>query len=236
MALKPFKPNDYEVPVTAQRLSSGFVVRAKSDNSTIRLIGWGTAMLIWYGLAFSGWMRTMGAGSVNGIQLELVFGLILVWLFGHAFGSWWKKRNLEPAELLLNTYPIVRGQPLELRFVRRLKNGSRLPNPGAIHWRLICAEVTKTQIGTDSTISHQVLWSAEFPEVRLNAGITTLEAKTTVQIPANMPGTLAPREVKTKGMLGLTSRTVSSWIEWRFQAVPSVSGFNDEASFSLRTN
>jgi hypothetical protein len=231
MALKTFKPNNYEEPVTAQRLSSGFVIRAKVENLNIRLIGWGSAVLIWLLLSFS-----PGPFKLNQYDFRVFIGMVLVWMFTLSVRSWWKKRNLEPAELLLSTYPVVRGQPLELRFVRRLKNGSRLPNAGAIHWRLICAEVTKTQIGTDSTISHQVLWSAEFPEVRLNAGITTLEAKTTVQIPANMPGTLAPREVKTKGMLGLTSRTVSSWIEWRFQAVPSISGFNDEASFSLRTN
>ena len=148
--------------------------------------------------------------------------------------TWWQKRNLEPAELLLNTYPIVRGQTLELRFVRRLKNGSRLPSAGMIRWRLTCTEVTKTQKGTDSTFGHQTLWSADFPAVHLSAGTTTLEARASVDIPANLPATLAPREAKTHGLLGLQSGSTSSWIEWRLQAAPSVSGFNDEAKFSLR--
>jgi hypothetical protein len=231
MPLPAFKPGDYTVPAVAQRLSSGFVIRAKAENPTIRLIGWGSAVLIWLLLSFS-----PGPFKLNEYDFRVFIGMVLVWMLWVSVRSWWQKRNLEPAELLLNTYPIARGQPLELRFVRRLKNGSRLPNAGVIHWRLTCAEVTKTKVGTDVTFAHQVLWSAEFPEVRLNAGITTLEARATVQIPASIPGTLAPREVKTSGMLGLTSRTLSSWIEWRFQAVPSISGFNDESSFSLQTN
>jgi hypothetical protein len=234
MALVPFKPSDYVVPAVAQPLSSGFVIRSKADNPSLKLIGWAAAVIGWYGFAILNLWGLWAPANGNEIDFKWFIGLVLVWMLALSVRIWWQKRNLEPAELWLSTYPIVRGQPLELRFVRRLKNGARLPSAGTIQWRLTCAECTKTVYGTDTTFSHKSLWSADFSELRLTAGITTLEARASVEVPANLPATLAPREAKTHGLLGMRTGSTSSWIEWQLQAAPSVSGFNDAAKFSLR--
>jgi hypothetical protein len=234
MALAPFKPSDYVVPAVAQPLSSGFVIRSKADNPSLKLIGWAAAVIGWYGFSIFDHANRWGQAGWDNIDFRWFFGLILVWMLALSVRTWWQKRNLEPAELWLSSYPIVRGQTLELRFVRRLKNGARLPSTGTIQWRLTCAECTKTVYGTDTTFSHKSLWSADFPEVRLSAGTATLEARTSVEVPKNLPATLAPREAKTHGLLGVRTGSTSSWIEWQLQAAPSVSGFNDAAKFSLR--
>ena len=221
MALKPYDARAYSPATAARAVSSGYVLRARAEFTTRGLIGSAVlavvcAILIPVMISFE---RQRANTGTEFIPFLVLLGALIVWSLVRLTGAWLRQRRLEPAELLLSAWPVRLAQPLGLRFKQRLKDAARIPNGGRVEWRLTCAEITKTTVGTDTTYSSHVLWSADLPAQPVSSGASSFEARAQVTLPSHLPATLEPRG--------------SSWIEWRLQVAPYVAGFNIESVFRL---
>ncbi len=233
MALKTITPSNYAAQLEASQLTSGFLLRSKSKISFVMIVLWTVILLLLYTLTLPSFITGLSKGLGEHLFPNVIWLLVSVLPLGLLFSAlknWNSQMNLEPAELLLNLYPIRRGQQLELRFLRRLKSGQTLPNSGLLEWVLSCAEVTKTKDGSSVTYSQEVLWSADFSAVRVAAGAASLEARATVDIPQHLPPSYTGAPPRLSGW---SNQSSNSWIEWKLRAALSIKGLDGEAEFVL---
>jgi hypothetical protein len=231
--MKPFAPMGSASTLEPERSSSDFVLREVNERADLALVLTGMLTVFWYTMVFltfasSGWQ------IVFSVMMTL-FGLLPLFMFFVSFRFWQRRRSLERAELKLNTWPIVRGQMLELNFSRRLKHNARVPNSGTLEWCITCSEVTRTDIGTDTTITHQVLWSLELPVHEIPMGAGSLEANASLTLPETLPASFKSDVTVGDGPNRFTKRKTSNWIEWQVQIGTEIGGFDaPESKFALR--
>jgi hypothetical protein len=222
--MKPFTPIADATILEPEKNSGVFVLREPHARSGVAVILTGFLTLFWYtviALTFS----TSGWQMIVNIILALV-GLLPLMMFFVSFQHWQQRRLLEQAELKLSAWPVSRGVPIELRFERKLKGNARTPGSGKLEWRIACAEVTRTSIGTDTTITHQILWSLELPVAPVASGANLFEVSAVITLPETMPASLEPSLTISAGPNRFTKRKTSQWIEWQVQIAIDVNTMN----------
>jgi hypothetical protein len=231
--MKPYAPIGDPKILEPERTSGVFVLREPHARSGVAVVLTGLFAVFWYtvvALTFS----TSGWTIVFSIIMAL-FGLLPLLLFYVSLQHWQQRRLLEQTELKLSAWPISRGVPIELRFERKLKGHARIPNSGKVEWRITCAEVTRTSVGTDTTITHQLLWSHELPVASVSSGANLFEASAVITLPETMPASLEPSLTTTAGPNRFTKRKTSQWIEWQVQIAIDANTMNaPESQFALR--
>jgi hypothetical protein len=231
--MKPFVPIGSASILEPERSSSAFVLREANERAGLALVLTGVFTVFWYTVVLltfsnSGWQIIFSL-------IMTLFGLLPLLLFVTSFQFWQRRRLLESAELKLKSWPIVRGQMLELNFLRHLKGNARVPNAGTLEWRIACSEVTRTDIGTDTTITHQVLWSLELPVHAIAMGAGSLEANASLTLPEMVPASFKSDVTVGDGPNRFTKRKMSHWIEWQVQIGTEIKGFDTpESKFALR--
>jgi hypothetical protein len=231
--MKPFAPMGSANILEPERSSSAFVLREANERAGLALVLTGAFTVFWYTVVLltfssSGWQIIFSL-------IMTLFGLLPLLLFVTSFQFWQRRRSLESAELKLKSWPVVRGQMLELNFSRHLKGNARVPNAGTLEWRIACSEVTRTDIGTDTTIAHQVLWSLELPVHAIGTGASSLEANASLTLPETLPATFKSDVTIGDGPNRFTKRKTSHWIEWQVHIGTEIKGFDaPESKFALR--
>lgn len=231
--MKPFAPMGSANILEPDRSSSAFVLREANERAGLALVLTGVFAVFWYTVVFltfsnSGWQIILSV-------IMTLFGLLPLLLFVTSFQFWQRGRLLESAELKLKSWPIVREQMLELNFSRHLKGNARVPNAGTLEWRITSSEVTRTDIGTDTTITHQVLWSLELPVHEIATGASSLEANASLTLPETLPASFKSDVIIGDGPNRFTKRKTSHWIEWQVQISTVIEGFDaPESKFALR--
>ena len=231
--MKPFASIGSATIPQPERTSGAFMLREANERAGLAVLLTGIFVVFWYAVGFLtfsnlGWQTILSV-------IMLLAGLPLLLMFVISFQFWQRRRSLESAELKLDGWPIVRGQMHRLIFSRRLKNNARVPNAGKLEWRITCAEVTRTDVGTDTTFTHQVLWSLELPTTAIEMGAGGLEASTSLTLPETLPATIEPSVIIGDGPNRFVKRTTSHWIEWQVQIETKIEGLDaPESKFALR--
>ncbi len=236
MSLKPYKPYT-NIPVSkAKSTPNGFLFRDNSNLYKVRRLGIAASALLlmlflFYPFALINFWQKDIIFTLFSVIISLIPTLVFFALLYRFWPTLIKYRQLDSPELFLKTSPITRGLPIELAFSQKLKGNTSLTDSGSIVWRLTCAEVTATEIGTDESISHRVLWLQEFTPTRVTTGAQSLQSQIVATLPTQFPATLeaiiTPRSRSNPKM--------RNWVEWQVQIAPIIPSFDiPESRFVLQ--
>ena len=173
--------------------------------------------LFWNAITFTVFGGFVASGQLQTSPLMILF-FVPFFLIGIGFivafvRSVWLAARLDAPELRLETWPLHPGTRVPLRFSRALRSGALGPGSG-LSARLICAEVARYTVGTDTTTVSEVLWQ-ETLEANASSGAAAFRGDWTVTLPETLPESFLARhnrieyqlEVTTKGP-GIPSDTV----------------------------
>lgn len=230
MSLKPYTPYTYPLPI-AEKTANGFLIR---DNMGVHNL----IFLIFFGFpvvsAILAGIFSLFIPSYSIILDPIVIYLIpviLIAIFLYIRYYLERQHLLYSPELFLKVYPVTRGVSVELDFSQKLQGNKTCPNSGSLLWRITCAEVTATEVGTNETATHCILWSQEFTANQVLAGAKSLKSKLIVTLPIQFPATLEPISSRAS----ILAPRIRNWVKWQVQVAHDIPGLKiDESKFILQ--
>jgi hypothetical protein len=225
MSLKPYSPYTYPLS-EPEKTTNGFLLRDNMGvHNLIFLIFFGFPMMaaILVGI-FSLFVPSYSI-TLDPMIIYLI-PVIIFAIFLYIRYLLKRHRRLYSPELFLKAYPVPRGISIDLDFSQELQGNKSCPNSGPILWRITCAEVTATEVGTNETTTHCILWSQEFTANQVLAGAKSLKSKLTVTLPNQFPATLEP----VISRASILAPRIRNWVEWQVQIDHNIPGLKIDGS------
>ena len=207
----PYQPNRVETPPTPARTASGYVLGLDQskplNNYTAGFFGL-FFVVFWNGITITVFTGFLTSGQLQTSPLLILF-FIPFFLIGLGFliafvRSVWIAARLAAPELRLETWPLRPGSSVPLHFSRQLRNGALGPG-SSLNARLICAEVARYTVGTDTTTVSEVLWQQPL-DAPASSGSDAFRANWTVTLPGTLPESFLARHNRIEYQLEVTTQ------------------------------